>query len=232
MSDLHITWVDLAVAAILTLSTGFALFRGFVRETLSVIAWAAAAFATLYFGHYLVPLMAPHFSPVPARIMAYSAVFLVVLLPLLFLAARFSRRIYEAHIGGLDRVLGALFGVVRGLAVIAALYVLYSLVMPIPVQAKWMKQARTLPLIQRSADALISLFPADDAQVVRARMARDPEAPADTPEAAISPSQAPGQPVRHTVRKPAKGLHKGYGAADRRALNRLIEATDRDGGKP
>jgi membrane protein required for colicin V production len=232
MSDLHITWVDVAVAAILTLSTGFALFRGFVREILSVIAWAAAAFATLYLGRYVVPLMAPHFSPVPARIMAYSAVFLIVLLPLLFIAARFSRRIYEAHIGGLDRVLGALFGAVRGLAVIAALYVLYSLIMPIPVQAKWITEARTLPLIQRSADALISLLPADDAGVVRARMARDPQAQAKSPEAAISASEAPRQPVRHTVAKPAKPLHKGYGAADRRALNRLIEATDRDGHTP
>jgi len=232
MSDLHITWVDVAVAAILTLSTGFALFRGFVREILSIIAWAAAAFATLYLGRYVVPLMAPHFSPVPARIMAYSAVFLLVLLPLLFIAARFSRRIYEAHIGGLDRVLGAVFGVVRGLAVIAVLYVLYSLVMPIPAQAKWMKQARSLPLIQRSADALIALLPADDARVVKARMARNPEAPADGRGAAPPAAEAPRQPVRHTVTKPAKPLHKGYGAADRRALNRLIEATDRDGGKP
>ncbi|HSC17315.1 MAG TPA: CvpA family protein [Rhizomicrobium sp.] len=232
MSDLQITWVDLAVVAILTLSTGFALFRGFVREILSVIAWAAAAFATLYFGRYVVPLMAPHFSPVPARIMAYSAVFLVVLLPLLFIAARFSRRIYEAHIGGLDRVLGALFGVVRGLAVIGVLYMLYSLVMPIPAQAQWMKQARTLPLIQRSADALVALLPEDDARVVKARMAGKREAQAHGSDAAPVASDEPRQPVRHTLAKATKSVHKGYGAADRRALNRLIQATDRDGGKP
>jgi membrane protein required for colicin V production len=168
-----------------------------------------------------------------ARIMAFSAVFLLVLLPLLFVAARFSRRVSDSPIGGLDRVLGALFGIVRGLAVIAVLYILYSLVVPIPAQAKWMKQSRTLPLIQRSASALLTLLPDDDARVVRTRTAgdREEEAP-DSTHADIPASEEPRQPVRHTVRKPSRTIHKGYGATDRRALNRLIEATDRGGSEP
>lgn len=233
MSDVHITWVDLAVAAILILSTGFALFRGFVRETLSIVAWATAAFCTLYFGRYMVPVMAPHFSPMLARIMAYSAVFLLVLMPLLFIAGRFSRRVHESAIGGLDRALGGLFGAVRGLAVIAVLYILYSLVVPVPAQASWMKGARTLPLIQRSASALLALLPDDDAELVKTRTAGDRDSGPDSMEAHSSQSsEARPEPVRHTVVKTARTFHKGYGAANRRALDRLIEATDRDGRTP
>src|ERR1051326_5484102 len=162
MTNLHITWVDLAVAVILILSIGFAIYRGFVRETLSIFAWAAAAFATLYFGHYVVPLLKPHMSTALAEVAAYSAVFLLVLVPLVVIGARFARRVHDSAVGALDRILGAVFGAVRGLALIAVMYILYSLVVPVPSQAKWMQQARTLPLIQRSASALLALLPDND----------------------------------------------------------------------
>jgi membrane protein required for colicin V production len=227
MTDLHITWVDIAVAAILILSTILAVARGFVRETLSIFAWAAAAFATLYFGYYVVPLLAAHMSGMLAQILAYAIVFFVVLIPLLFIGNRISRRVSESAIGGLDRVLGALFGAVRGLVAIAVLYILYSMVVPVSAQAKWVTNARTLPLIQKSAGALLSLLPADDARYVERHTGasvstttvsrEDP--PAHSPSRAALPYAATGH---HSA-------HKGYGAEDRRALNRLIETT-RDGG--
>jgi membrane protein required for colicin V production len=218
MADLHITWIDIAVFAILILSTILAVARGFVRETLSIFAWAAGAFAALYFGHYVVPLLAPHMSPVLAQILAYAAVFFVVLMPLLFIGNRLSRRVSDSAVGGLDRVLGALFGIARGLVAIAVLYILYSTVVPVPAQAKWMTNARTLPLIQKSAGALLSLLPQDEAKYVeggsqKADGATSSPAKAAPPYAAID---------HHSVRK-------GYGAEDRRALNRLIETTG-DGG--
>src|SRR6185312_10509179 len=122
MTELHITWVDFAVAVILILSIGFAIYRGFVRETLSVFSWAAAAFATLYFGHMVVPLLTPHMSEALAMVAAYSAVFLLVLMPLLFVGSRFSRRVQESPVGVLDRTLGAVFGALLGLVAIAMIY--------------------------------------------------------------------------------------------------------------
>ena len=228
MTDLHITWVDIAVLAILILSTILAVARGFVRETLSIFAWAAAAFATLYFGHYVVPLLAPHMAPMLAQFLAYAAVFFAVLIPLLFIGSRFSRRVHESAIGGLDRVLGALFGIARGLVAIAVLYILYSLVVPVPAQAKWIMNARTLPLIQKSASALLSLLPGNDAQYVQERTLRQSHAGTAADEtssprgnAALAPAETHHRPV-----------HKSYGATDRRALNRLIETTGGGGNKP
>jgi membrane protein required for colicin V production len=223
MTDLHITWVDIAVAAILILSTILAVARGFVRETLSIFAWAAAAFATLYFGHYVVPLLAPHVSEMLAQILAYAIVFFVVLIPLLFIGNRVSRRVSESAIGGLDRVLGALFGAVRGLVAIAVLYILFSMVVPVSAQAKWMTNARTLPLIQKSAGALLSLLPADDARYVE----RHTKVPPGTTTASREdpPAKFPVKAALHYAATGRHSAHKGYGAEDRRALNRLIETT-------
>jgi len=227
MAELHITWVDIAVVAILILSTILAVARGFVRETLSIFAWAAAAFVTLYFGHYAVPLLAPHMSPMLAQILAYAIVFFLVLMPLLFIGSRVSRRVHASAIGGLDRILGGLFGLARGLVAIAVLYILYSLVVPVPAQAKWITNARTLPLIQKSASALLSLLPADDARYVEGHTKVPPST------TTVSREDPPANfPVKAALPYPATGhhiAHKGYGVEDRRALNRLIE-TIGDGG--
>jgi len=128
-----------------------------------------------------------------------------------------SRRVQASPVGAIDRVAGALFGILRGLVAIAVLYILYSLVIPVPVQARWMKDARTLPLIQKSATTLLSLLPDNDARYVEQR-ARGAE-PEASEGADSDPSAAKVPAAHHRV------LHKGYGAKDRRRLNRLIEAT-------
>jgi membrane protein required for colicin V production len=239
MADLHITWVDLFVAVVIVTSMGFAIARGFVRETLSMFAWAAAAFATLYFGRYVVPLMAPHFSPLVAEIVAYSAVFVLVLLPLSFIGHRISQNVRSSEVGTLDRSLGAAFGVLRGLALIAILYIAYSLIIPVHAQTGWIKNARALPLIQTSAKVLLSLIPGDQAKYVQNRTDKTTTAalPAEKPAAAPAPAPAKTaaahsapkyttHPVKLAAKKPVR---KGYGANERRALNRLIEATGNGG---
>src|SRR3954454_2981954 len=162
MSDLHITWVDFFVALVVVASMGFAIYRGFVRETLSIFAWAAAAFATLYFGRYAVPLLAPHMPRMLAQILGYAGVFLLVVIPLALISSGLSRRVKAAPVGAIDRVVGALVGILRGLVIIAVLYILYSLVIPVSVQARWMKDTLTLPLVQKSATTLLSLLPDND----------------------------------------------------------------------
>ena len=247
MSELHITWVDLFVVAVVVISMGFAIARGFVRETLSMFSWAAAAFATLYFGRYVVPLVAPHFSPLVAEIAAYSIVFVLVLLPLSFIGHRIAQNVRNSHVGPIDRSLGGAFGILRGLAFIAILYIAYSLIIPVHAQGAWIGKARSLPLIQKSAKVLLSLIPSDQAQYVQNRT--DKTNTADVPDEKASAAPAKGTSVaehpaakhpKHLKRiahpvdvaqakKPAHKLHKGYGAEDRRALNRLIEASGHDG---
>jgi len=219
MSGLHLSWMDLIVIGVVIVSTIFAIYRGFVRETLTIFAWAAAAFASLYFGHYAVGIMQDHFSPLVARIAAYSLVFVLVLLPLSFISYRLSQGVQDSAVGTLDRSLGAVFGILRGLAIVALAYIVFSLAVPVRAQPRWMSRAELLPLVQSSADILLSIVPTKKAPLTEehggARVAEDQG----------ETSQAE-EPAAKNLVKTKKHARKGYGADDRRALDRLFEATN------
>jgi membrane protein required for colicin V production len=211
MSALHFSYVDLLAVLIVLVSTGYAIWRGFVAETLSIIAWAAAAFAALYFG----PVIAPHAKglispPWIGTVAAYVVVFLVVLIPLSFISFRFAENVHSSPVGALDRTLGAIFGVVRGLAVVGLAYIVFSAFVPVPTQPKWVKEAGTLPVIQSSAEVILSLVPDQGVKIGSNEI--------------VPSALKPGQ-------KTAKTSKKTYSAGERRALDKLIEATG-SGDKP
>lgn len=212
MHALSISWVDLAIAGVVVLSTVLAVVRGFIRETLSIFAWAAAAFAALYFGPSATVLLHPHIStPLLGPLIAYPGVFLVVLMPLSFVSWRLSEGVRHSPIGTLDRSLGLPFGVLRGLALVGLVYLAFSLVVPVHEQPPWLSNARLLPLVQGSSDVLLSLIPEHSGGVVDKVKAR-------AAEAASSGS------MQHFTHAP-----KAYPADDRRALDHLIEQTGASG---
>src|ERR1700743_1017422 len=138
MSALGVTYIDPIVAAVLFVAAVCATYRGFVSETLSIFAWAAAAFATLFFGPKLAPVARGLFaSPLLGVLVGYAAIFLVVLLPLSFMSFRFSQSVKNSPVGALDRALGAVFGIVRGLAIIGLAYIAFSSVIPVRNQPDW-----------------------------------------------------------------------------------------------
>src|SRR4051812_27283247 len=115
--------VDYLIILVVLVSAGYAAWRGFMSETLSILAWIAAAFATLYFGPLVVPRAREWISiPWLGSLAAYAGVFLVFFVPLAFLSHRFSQSVRHSAIGTLDRLLGVGFGVVRGLAVVGLIY--------------------------------------------------------------------------------------------------------------
>ena len=117
------SFVDAAVVLIIIVSTGYATYRGFVSETLSIFAWAAAAFASLWFGPWVVYLLHGVITPAwLGLVVGYAAVFLAVVIPLSFMSFRFSQGVKKSPVSALNGALGGAFGVVRGLAVIGIAY--------------------------------------------------------------------------------------------------------------
>ena len=124
MSAYGITFVDPVVIAVIIASAVYATYRGFVSESLSIVAWAAAAFATLFLGPKLAPMARGLVSPpLLGLAIGYAAIFLVVLIPLSFLSFRFAQNVKNSPVGALDRALGFAFGIVRGLAVVGLAYI-------------------------------------------------------------------------------------------------------------
>jgi len=222
MSALGITYIDPIVVIVVVVSAIYATYRGFVSETLSIFAWAAAAFATLFFGPKLAPIARGLLSsPVLGVMLGYAAIFLVVLIPLSFLSFRFAQSVKNSAVGTLDRSLGAAFGVVRGLAIVGLAYIAFTTVIPVKSQPDMVANAKTLPVIQVSAQALLSLVP--DQHLIAGK--------AETPQAAAQPQAAPaGTPVPAPKPEPAKKHgKKAYGAKERSQLDNLIDSTSGNG---
>ena len=215
--------VDLLVVLVVLGSAAFAAWKGFVAETLSIVSWAAAAFSALYFGSWVGGLLHGLITTRwTATLVGYALAFLLVFIPLSFGTYRFAESVRNSAVGPLDRVLGATYGMVRGLAVLGIAYLVFTSFVPIRSQPGWLTKARTLPLIQSSSEVLLSILPS--------HAQRDAQTPAS--KALDQDKLAPeaGAPVRP---KPAKNVKKDYGAGDRRALDRLLEATGNGGsGKP
>src|SRR5579862_8917672 len=138
--NLDFTLVDVLIVITVILSAVLASSRGFVNESLSIVAWAAAAFATLYFAPAVAPFLRARMStPLVGTIVAYAGIFLAVLLPLSFMTFRFSQNVRNSPVGPADRILGALFGVVRGLAVLGLAYIVFSLFVPVHDHPRWLR---------------------------------------------------------------------------------------------
>src|ERR1700744_2725076 len=136
--NLSFSFVDFLIVLVIGASAGYAAWRGFLSETLSIFAWAAAAFATLYFGPWVVPLARSMIAtPWLASLAAYAGVFLVVFIPLSFMSHRFSESVKNSPIGPLDRALGIAFGIVRGLVAVALVYLAYTYFVPVSEQARF-----------------------------------------------------------------------------------------------
>jgi len=216
--SLAFTFVDVAVVAIVVVSMIFAIWRGFISETLSIFAWAAAAFATLYFGPFIAPIVSHLLSPAwLAWLVGYVGVFLFVLIPISYGSFRLSESVQRSSVGPLDRTLGGIFGVARGLVVVGGLYILFTLFVPVRDHPASLRDAKLLPVIQRSAEFLISLAPVDTRTAAERRLE---VAPARHPVRAASDRDSHAEnPDAH------KRAAKSYGANDRQALDKLIEAS-------
>src|SRR3954469_8341778 len=239
--SLSFTFLDALVVLIVLVSVVYATWRGFMWETLTTFAWVAAAFACLYFGPYVIPLMRSMVGETWfASLLAYAAVFLAVFIPFAFISHRFSETVKNSPIGPLDRAAGVAFGVVRGLVIVALAYLAFTYFVPITNHPNWVKDARLLPLVQSSTQVLLSVVPdhpADFAYLPHHDGLR--QAAPQLEQETVTPHDTSGHdPMAELIRKntaanntavtkpepaPKKTakVTKSYGATDRQALDKL-----------
>src|SRR5882757_836137 len=141
--NLSVTFIDCLIVLIIVVSAGYAAWRGFLWETLTIFAWVSASFGCLYFGPYIIPLTRSLVSESwLASLLAYASVFLAVFIPFAFMSSRFSASVKNSPIGPLDRAAGVAFGVVRGLAIVGLAYLAFTYFIPIRQHPGWVTEAR------------------------------------------------------------------------------------------
>ncbi len=115
------TWLDYAVIGVIVASVGWGIWRGLVREIMSLAGWVIAFLAANLFAAPLAEALPRAISrPEWRTFVAFILIFLVVLVITTLGAVWLSKLVHSVGLGSLDRVLGALFGLLRGLLVVLA----------------------------------------------------------------------------------------------------------------
>jgi membrane protein required for colicin V production len=130
------TIIDGVVAIVIILSALLAYGRGLVREIMAIVGWVAAAVLGFLFAPRVEPLVRE--IPVVGDIIAdscelstigaFAIVFTIALIVMSLFTPLFSSLIRRSALGGLDQGLGFLFGVVRGLLLVAIAFFVYDTV--------------------------------------------------------------------------------------------------------
>jgi membrane protein required for colicin V production len=206
-----ITLLDIIVLAVMLLSGLLAMIRGFMREILSIAAWGAAAFTTLYAFNKLLPTAKTYFNnDTVATIAVIAGVFIGTLIVVSIITVRISDMILDSRIGALDRTLGFLFGLARGLLIIVVAFLFFAWLVPEKQQPDWVRSAKSRVVLQGTGDWLMSLLPDDPENTILKRF-KKPKADDDQQtEAAPDP-------------KTTGASDGGYAKSARDGLKQLID---------
>ncbi|KQZ74661.1 CvpA family protein [Rhodanobacter sp. FDAARGOS 1247] len=143
-------WTDYIILGVLALSVLVGLWRGLVSEVLALVIWIAAFWVAWSFG----PAVARHFEhvielPSARIIVGYGLCFVAVLILGALLRFVISRLVESTGLSGTDRLLGMLFGLVRGVLLVTLLVFLIGFTAF--TRDPWWQQSVLLPQFQHVA---------------------------------------------------------------------------------
>lgn len=153
-------WVDYAILAIVLISAFVSLLRGFVKEALSLMGWVLAFWISLTFSGNLAAVLKNSISsPTLRLIAAFAILFLLALMVTAVVNYFASRLVAVTGLTGTDRMLGMVFGILRGMVLVAVLVLLAGLT-TFPKEP-WWGQSVLLPQFQTTALWLRGFLPED-----------------------------------------------------------------------
>jgi len=155
-----LNYVDLAIIAVLALSALLAFLRGFVREVLSIGAWVGAGL----FAVWAFPFVQDRFhgwiaNKDIADPVAFASMFLVCLVFLSIVSGMVGSLVRSSVLSGLDRTMGMVFGLLRGVVLVCCAYIVGCLVTPPDHWPPLVQEARSLPYFYQGAAELVGFVP-------------------------------------------------------------------------
>lgn len=153
--------LDIIILGLLAVSAGVGFSRGAVREVFAlvalVVAAALAVFGLRVFGPMARDVINPDWL---GTAVALVLVFIVAFVALRLIGAGVARQVQNTQmLGFLDRSLGLLIGLGRGLIVLGALYLMFNAATPLDLRPKWITEARTWPVASNMGRLLQQLAP-------------------------------------------------------------------------
>ncbi|WP_026340749.1 CvpA family protein [Thioalkalivibrio sp. ALJT] len=151
-------WIDLVIIALIVISGLISLFRGFVRESFSLATWIIGVWLGIRHAEAMAAYLPDAIADATLRLgIGFAVIFIGVLIAGGLLGMVANRLVHGTGLSGTDRSLGVVFGLLRGVLLVAVLVFLASLTL-MPDEA-WWENSRLIPELERLVDWLIAQLP-------------------------------------------------------------------------
>ena len=195
-----ITLLDILLLVVMLISGLLAMIRGFMREILSIASWGIAALVTLYSYSRVLPIAKQYVaSDMVATGISIGGVFLLTLLIVSIITVRISDMVLDSRVGALDRTLGFLFGLGRGLIIVVVAFLFFAWLVPERSQPEWVRGAKSKVVLQSTGQWLMSMLPDDPESTILKRLKRQKPEDQDPPDAGPDQKSGASPQARNTI---------------------------------
>lgn len=152
-------WADFVILAALCLSVLMGLWRGFVGEVLALTIWGVAVWVAWTLGPQIAASLTAVSLPSARIVLGYVLCFVAVLIAGAIVGFLMRKLVAGSGLSGTDRLLGAVFGLARGVALVTLVVLLLGFT-PFP-RDPWWHESRLLPSFQQGAQWASARMPAE-----------------------------------------------------------------------
>jgi len=130
-------WIDFAIIGIILISVFISIIRGFVREALSLVGWVVSFWIAFTFAGGFAELFLNAIEDKTFRVIVGFGILFVTSLVLFVVVNYFAvQLVHRTGLSGTDRFIGVVFGLLRGILIIAVLVMLAGL-SSMPKESWW-----------------------------------------------------------------------------------------------
>ena len=137
-------WIDYAILIIIAISASISLVRGFVKEAVSLIIWVSAFFIASRFYMDLAVFL----TGIEKELFRNGVAIVILFVTTLILGAMInhllSEMVHYTGLGGTDKMLGMVFGGLRGLLIVSATLLFMDTLTPAN-EAIWWQESILIP---------------------------------------------------------------------------------------
>ena len=176
--------VDIVVLAVLLISALIAFMRGLIREVLTITGVVGGLAAAYFFGPLLKPHMRDWFGvaenaaqeepdkllgilpyDIVADALSYGVIFIGVVIILSVISHFLAEGVRSIGLGAIDRTLGFIFGLLRGVIILGLLYLPVHLFIDDETKADVFEGSSTQFYLERTAEMIADLLPEESIEI-------------------------------------------------------------------